>query len=444
MKSLFRNLFVAAVSAAVSLAALWSCTTNEKYDFSFTLPGHIVTELESTVVIPITARNITSVSVTSTPKGWTVEDVDLQNWTVTVKAPSAYTADDPTVEENGTLKLSGFTPAGTSVTASSYLSLLNLEMDLSDKYSNCYVISQKDTRYTIDVTHKGESSETFTPDNVEVLWQSDRELVNYTSYYADKGTFTFFISHTDITDDNDNVIDSVTPDGNAVVAAYDSAGNIIWSWHIWITGSDVESTAITTSAGVFMDRNLGAYHNSDGSTDTDDIFKSYGLYYQWGRKDPFIRPVDYNFSNNEDNLWSSEQKSIYDPCPRGWRIPDGNAFVGMDIDQSEDLSELGDIRGMYGWHLVDTATGTKIFMPGAGRRSFENGKLTNVNNYGYENTPMPWVGYYWTAGIATSDRSKAQSMFFDLNTTRAVNNRYEPQKEMYRANAMQIRCVREE
>ena len=146
MKSLFRNLFVAAVSAAVSLAALWSCTTNEKYDFSFTLPGHIVTELESTVVIPITARNITSVSVTSTPKGWTVEDVDLQNWTVTVKAPSAYTADDPTVEENGTLKLSGFTPAGTSVTASSYLSLLNLEMDLSDKYSNCYVISQKDTR----------------------------------------------------------------------------------------------------------------------------------------------------------------------------------------------------------------------------------------------------------------------------------------------------------
>ena len=499
MKSLFRNLFVAAVSAAVSLAALWSCTTNEKYDFSFTLPGHIVTELESTVVIPITARNITSVSVTSTPKGWTVEDVDLQNWTVTVKAPSAYTADDPTVEENGTLKLSGFTPAGTSVTASSYLSLLNLEMDLSDKYSNCYVISQKDTRYTIDVTHKGESSETFSPDNVEVLWQSDRELVNYTSYYADKGTFTFFISHTDITDDNDNVIDSVTPDGNAVVAAYDSAGNIIWSWHIWITGSDVESTAITTSAGVFMDRNLGAYHNSDGSTDTDDIFKSYGLYYQWGRKDPFIRPVDYNFSNNEDrtvytgsgttkrfsyvdaekgsdvgtleytvknpmsyvlgsadndydwlytshddNLWSSEQKSIYDPCPRGWRIPDGNAFVGMDIDQSEDLSELGDIRGMYGWHLVDTATGTKIFMPGAGRRSFENGKLTNVNNYGYENTPMPWVGYYWTAGIATSDRSKAQSMFFDLNTTRAVNNRYEPQKEMYRANAMQIRCVKEE
>ena len=123
MKSHFRNLLAAAVT--VYAAALWSCTTDEKYDFTFSLPGHIVTELESTIVIPFTARNITSVSVTSTPQGWTVEDVDLLNQTVTVKAPSAYTADDSTVEENGTLQLSGYTAAGTSVRASSYLSLLN-------------------------------------------------------------------------------------------------------------------------------------------------------------------------------------------------------------------------------------------------------------------------------------------------------------------------------
>lgn len=498
MKSFFRNLFAAAAVVTACAATLWSCTTEEEYDFSFTLPGHIVTELESTVVIPFTAYNITSISVTATPKGWTVEDIDLQSWTITVKAPSAYTADDSSVEENGTLRLSGFTAAGTSTIASSYLSLLNREMDLSDNYSNCYVITQMDTRYTIDVTHKGESAETISPAEVKVLWQSERELVNYSSYDADKGKFTFFVSHTDITDDKGNVTDAVTPDGNAVIAAYDAAGNIIWSWHVWITGSDIEASAITTSAGVFMDRNLGAYHNSDGSTDTDDIFKSYGLYYQWGRKDPFIRPSDYKFTNNEDhaaysgtsltarfsyvdaedddavgtleyaianpmsyvlgsadndydwlyashddNLWTSGEKSIYDPCPRGWRVPDGNVFTGMDIDSAEDLSALADIRDMYGWHIVDNATGVKMFMPGAGRRSFENGKLTNVNNYGYENNPMPWVGYYWTAGTGAA-KGMSQSMFFDLNTTRAVNNRYEPQKEMYRANAMQIRCVRDE
>ena len=218
------------------------------------------------------------------------------------------------------------------------------------------------------------------------------------------------------------------------------------------------------------------------------------MYYQWGRKDPFVRPYDYSFKAGEDQwlysyvgdyirfdyvdaqtegvgtyeyavahpmsfvkgskdnaydwiysshdntLWSSSTKSINDPCPRGWRMPDGEAFKAFDIAEDEDLAALADIRNMYGWHLVDKATGVKMFMPGAGRRSFENGILTNLNNYGYEHNPMPWVGYYWTTGT-TED--SATSLFFDLNTTRAVNNRYEPAKVMYRANAMQVRCVRE-
>ena len=96
---------------------------------------------------------------------------------------------------------------------------------------------------------------------------------------------------------------------------------------------------------------------------------------------------------------------------------------------------------MYGWHLVDKATGAKMFMPAAGRRSFETGVLTNVNDYGYDNVPRPWIGYYWTA--TAGDGNKSNSLFFDLNTTRAVNNRYEAVKAMYRANGMQIRCVRD-
>ena len=80
-------------------------------------------------------------------------------------------------------------------------------------------------------------------------------------------------------------------------------------------------------------------------------------------------------------------------------------------------------------------------MLGAGRRSYETGVFTNVNNY--ESTPpVPWIGFYWTADTGEKDANAAKSMFFDLNTTRAVNNRYEPAREMYRANAMQIRCVR--
>lgn len=493
MKTLFRGILSFIIGVVLCTSAFSSCTTNEVYDFEFELPGQIVTEFGQTIVIPFKARNITSVVVSSTPKGWEVKDVDLKAWTITIKAPSEYTSDSNKVVENGTLSLTGYTAASTAVHASSYLSLLNQEIDLSDVYSNSYVITQPNTRYNIDVTHKGESDERIYPDHVDILWQSETNLINFYSFDKQSNTFTFYVGNTTTTDD-DGKKSVIMPDGNAVIAAYDESGKIIWSWHLWLTGSDPTTNAITTSAGVFMDRNLGAYHNSDGSVKMKDIYKSYGLYYQWGRKDPFVRPVDYRFTSNADQmiysgngsnirtqyvdgqtegvgtyeytvehpmsfvkgseendydwlynshdntLWSATTKTINDPCPRGWRIPDGAVFTAFDIAEDEDAAPSADVNNMYGWHLVDATTGTKIFMPGAGRRSFETGILTNINNYGLENIPMPWTGYYWTAGAGAAD---ATSMFFDLNTTRATNNRYEPTKQMHRANAMQVRCVRE-
>ena len=496
MKILFRGVFTMIAAMMVASLAFVSCETKEVYDFEFDMPGSVVTEFEKTIEIPFTARNIVSVSVSARPKGWTIGEVDLINSTITITAPKAYTADDSSIEENGTLRLTGYTAAGTSVQTSSYLSLLNQSIDLSDKYSNSYVLSQKDTRYYIDVTHKGEGNERITPNDVVILWQSDRNVFNFGGYDATTGKYTFFLGHEDVTDEKDNVIETRTPDCNAVVAALDANGEVLWSWHLWATGSDVETSAIASSVGEFMDRNLGAYHNSDGSTKQEDVYRSYGMYYQWGRKDPFSRPEDYKFSANKDeeiygtntlvtafkyvdaedgddvgtleyaiknpmtyvlgsssdsydwlygahktDLWSAEQKSLYDPCPRGWRVPDSKVFEAFDIDESEDAAAWGDVSNMYGWHLVDKATGAKMFMPAAGRRSFETGVLTNVNDYGYENVPKPGIGYYWTA--TAGEGNKSNSLFFDLNTTRAVNNRYESVKAMYRANGMQVRCVRD-
>ena len=125
----------------------------------------------------------------------------MLNWTITVKAPAAFTSDDSSVEENGTLKLTGYTAIGTTVSATSYLSLLNQQIDFSDKFSNSYPIHQKDTRYIIDVTHKGESNERINPDSVNILWQSTRSLVPYNSYDAETGKFTL------ITDTIEAVVD---------------------------------------------------------------------------------------------------------------------------------------------------------------------------------------------------------------------------------------------
>lgn len=73
-------------------------------------------------------------------------------------------------------------------------------------------------------------------------------------------------------------------DGNAVIAVKDAGGNILWSWHIWVTGYDPNNEYDTWCIGVkMMNRNLGAL-----SKEPEDGALTHGLLYQWGRKDPFV------------------------------------------------------------------------------------------------------------------------------------------------------------
>lgn len=157
-------------------------------------------------------------------------------------------------------------------------------------------------------------------------------------------------------------------DGNALVAATAADGTVLWSWHLWLT-EEVPTVAIDGTAFELMDRNLGALGNS--AADGEDAF---GMYYQWGRKDPFSRVIGFEGSeysyictekgegedktiaysvahpnewiahaNEGDNgdwlaesnnwLWGSNTqdagvwndknvsfKSVFDPCPKGYRV----------------------------------------------------------------------------------------------------------------------------
>ena len=204
--------------------------------------------------------------------------------------------------------------------------------------------------------------------------------------------------------------------GNAVVAIRKKIsdtdpmyGEILWSWHLWVTEYDpyIDMTPIehnylyavpggeihryadkagTTlwtggvySNGFIMDRNLGALVVMGGPN--DDLLRN-GLYYEWGRKDPFPKNIvePSKGSNNTgepagtgvtakanirysihhpavfilgqgqtDSSWTSYDlegpvlgadatwmdpiidkhgpdyceagKSVYDPCPYGWQVP---------------------------------------------------------------------------------------------------------------------------
>ena len=146
-------------------------------------------------------------------------------------------------------------------------------------YANCYMVHMAGD-YTFK-TRKIDNSPINNIAKVDWLWvskvegQNGNALISNVSY-AD-GTVSFTASEYE---------------GNALLAAFDATGEIVWSWHIWMTDKpevfDYQNNAIPQSNGqtdgyYCMDRNLGA-------TDATALggYETFGLYYQWGRKDPFV------------------------------------------------------------------------------------------------------------------------------------------------------------
>jgi uncharacterized protein (TIGR02145 family) len=252
----------------------------------------------------------------------------------------------------------------------------------------------------------------------------------------------------------------------------------------------VENTAVLNGQ-TMMSINLGAELNSNGSTDGAVIYKSYGMYYQWGRKDPFVGPQKYNFPSNAnqliyntkgyatslsyvdstaeqgtvawsvanpmalikgckangydwlyadsgEELWSAETKSLYDPCPAGWRVPTDALFVGLDIKSAEDDMMWDEAQKQYGWHLVDKTTEREYFFTAQGRRNYLDCRLDIFNDDA--TLPVPWSGYYWTS---TTNEEDAKALYFDLNTATRTWNGIDLSRPMHRANAMPVRCVKE-
>lgn len=207
-----------------------------------------------------------------------------------------------------------------------------------------------------------------------------------------------------------------------------------------------------------MDRNLGATSATPG-----DI-GAFGLLYQWGRKDPFMggcvmsesTPVastgswDVASSDNMDFAvenpmtfatgWSGggvagegwhtseSEKGLYDPCPVGYRLPDGgdNGFWATALSTSGVTSAGTEWDSAnYGrhWTLADETT---AWYPAVGFRYDDSGALYSVGSY----------GYYWSASPSPSSSSSACYLnFYNGNVYPAYNN--------HRSNGYSVRCVRE-
>ena len=228
----------------------------------------------------------------------------------------------------------------------------------SNGTANCYVVPGFG-EFSFDASVKGNSYESVgAAASAEVLWESFG-----TTEAPNAGDVV-----SDVRLDAGDICFKANRNGNAVVAVKDAAGDILWSWHLWICeGFDPSATAQTyyNGAGIVMDRNLGALSTVHG----DPL--GIGLVYQWGRKDPFLS--NYNFSGTDCyiastpgfpggesassskdiaytikhpmvSIWSESEshgdwlvpkdgvvdstrwaaaKTLYDPCPPGWKVPKG-------------------------------------------------------------------------------------------------------------------------
>ena len=312
--------------------------------------------------------------------------------------------------------------------------------------SNCYMINAAKT-YSFDATVIGNgdagiiadagfhtTSASIDPKSAKLMWEDSEGFISGVSLVKGKVNFTA----------EKNV-------GNAMIAVFDGAGTVLWSWHIWGVGDtmpgdeEVSSQATISEKSTLkvkytvMDRTLGALSKTSYFT----------TLYQWGRKDPIPNstvyyvdgqaaeiemtypvhkpgsaadatiltsvqhpeciiddykeglPVDWLASdktNNYNLLWGDDNttyvfnkskpaagkgwtngKTIYDPCPSGYRVSSKFAwtgFCGSSSGETKNIDYIYFVKYANGYYFKkNSSDGVGIYFPMTGSRGCKTGSL---------------------------------------------------------------------
>ena len=309
------------------------------------------------------------------------------------------------------------------------------DLDLAGN-ANCYVIAEAGS-YKFKAVYGNESTN-YIPDVVsaEILWETWNDAsevtpnsVLATASYAED----FIIIRTP----------EVLKAGNAMVVAKDANDKILWSWHIWIPETAIVTANFSGIMGVdMMDRNLGALV-ATADTDAQVDPTSYGMVYQWGRKDPFTAAAEFNGEapatyagvpetlaegqitleesiadprllghiNNGDwclvpnnEYWADAEKTIYDPCPPGYRVPKkitANPFWSSNLTTQA------------GWAINSTAGWLKLGSPDASVFPIAGYR----DDYGVD--ALAKVGVrtlYWTSQASDDAKGPCADLRYDKGT----------------------------
>jgi len=307
---------------------------------------------------------------------------------------------------------------------------------------------------------------THSTSSVSILWQTSNNLVSIGALNTTTGRVS--------------VTAASGVSGNALLVAKNSSGTILWSWHLWITNYD----PYTSDAGVqvynnltWMNRNLGAFTAYPNTTDN---VQTRGLHYQWGRKDPFpgststsngnqsdptlygevtsigytlvpttgtnvqntiAAPITFYRANTGTNnydwysgtsglhnnaLWGNATttiiKTIFDPCPAGWRVPPyisgASPWAGWTTSNTTWVLS-GNALALGRTYQAD------IYYPAAGCRHYTN-LSTNLND-------VQAKGNYWSA--SPNGTSSYYLYFYNSSISSSVT--------ASRGFGYSVRCVQE-
>ncbi|UVO69932.1 hypothetical protein NXW64_01295 [Bacteroides ovatus] len=294
--------------------------------------------------------------------------------------------------------------------------------------------------------------------------------------------------------------------GNAVIAVYDKTNpnaedaKVLWSWHLWCTATPKILEFVTS---IYTGNNYKVMNRNLGATATKAYLGTVqGLHYQWGRKDPFsgsltydgIRTILYDVRSGQGVYKYSDERvtagqaistpsSLYSPrrglggeswCTKTtelkylWGNPDGE----QDAFPKETLKSLYD-PCPYGYKVAPhdvfkiLSKGEIAIFPPAGaslgdmyfiKSYFANGSTFYYDNAGIDETKLIYLpetyrpngdgiklgkwGVYWCSSPHPADKEHS-GLMFNFHPYTAMDFEYNIYNPVVTSVPASIRCVKE-
>lgn len=294
--------------------------------------------------------------------------------------------------------------------------------------------------------------------------------------------------------------------GNAVIAVYDKTNpnaedaKVLWSWHLWCTATpkilEFVTSIYTGNNYKVMDRNLGA-------TATKAYLGTVqGLHYQWGRKDPFsgsltydgIRTILYDVRSGQGvykysdervtagqaistpsslysprrglggeswctkttelkYLWGNpdgEQdafpketlKSLYDPCPYGYKVVPHDVFKILSKGEIAIFPPVGASLGDMYFIKSYFANGSTFYYDNAGIDETKLIYLPETYRPNGDGIKLGKWGVYWCSSPHPADKEHS-GLMFNFHPYTAMDFEYNIYNPVVTSVPASIRCVKE-